>query len=132
MVCFKFLAQSLSTHADWLTSWFQAQGSHIQFATPHIKAGKDFRGHSLYRWEHRDFREIHWKGRLLGLLVPASLDGRECGAGKTVEAWGVEGWGEVLTPVLTCCGTWWDGCLEALNFFICKMGIITPRRHLWL
>lgn len=32
-----------------------------------------------------------------------------------------------MTPMPTCCGIWSDGCtLGALNFFICKMGVIAP------
>ena len=79
MVCFKFPAQSLSTHGDWLASWFQPQGDHVQFATPNMKAGKDVRGHSLNSRSTENFRVIHQKGSLQGLSVPASVGGRECG-----------------------------------------------------
>ena len=78
MVCFKFPAQSLSTHGDWLASWFQSQGDHVQFATPNMKAGKDVRGHSLNNRSTENFTVIQ-KGSLQVLCVLASVGGRECG-----------------------------------------------------
>lgn len=49
----------------------------------------------------------------------ASSGGRGCAAVETIGTWGAETWGSILTPVLTRCRIWCDGCnLDAFSFFI--------------